>query len=156
MGRFADLCGEIAASADEGEDGLVLPPEVWDRLRGDWDEADIEDALGLVHESLMQAELVDSADSLNARLMEFLGSLSSAEAFAEAAAGRAPLPLEIIGHLARRVAHLEDVLVAFRDHPAPERKGFDALRRRLADHGIEAEMDAAEEDAAAQTSEEED
>ena len=46
MGRIADLCGEVAAAAEEGRDGLVLSPEAWDRLRGEWSDADIEDALG--------------------------------------------------------------------------------------------------------------
>src|SRR5712691_7329960 len=63
MGRIVDLCGEIAAAAEEGAEGLILPPEVWDRLRADWDDEDIEDAMGLVQDSLLQAELVESADS---------------------------------------------------------------------------------------------
>ena len=73
MGRIVDLFGEVAAEADEGADGLVLSPEAWDRLRGDWKDEDIEDALGLVHESLLQSELVEAADSLTARLLEILG-----------------------------------------------------------------------------------
>ena len=35
MGRIVDLCGEVAAAADEGPEGLILPPEAWDRLRTD-------------------------------------------------------------------------------------------------------------------------
>ena len=45
MGRIVDLCGEVAAAADEGGEGLVLSPEAWDRLREDWKDDEIEDAL---------------------------------------------------------------------------------------------------------------
>ena len=48
MGRIVDLCGEIAAAAEEGPEGLVLAPDMWDRLRDEWNDEDIEDALGLV------------------------------------------------------------------------------------------------------------
>jgi hypothetical protein len=67
MGRIADLCGEIAAAADEGPEGLVLPPDVWDRLRGDWSDADIEDGLAFVRDSLLQTELVDASSSSSGR-----------------------------------------------------------------------------------------
>ena len=50
MGRIVDLCGEIAAAAEEGPTGLVLPPDAWDRLRADWTDDDIEDELGLVND----------------------------------------------------------------------------------------------------------
>lgn len=145
MGRFADLCGEVAASLEEGVEGLTLPPEAWDRFRGDWQEEDVEDAIALVRESLMQGELVDAADSLSARLVEILGTYGSPGAFQTITAGEARLSLEVVGQLARRVARLEEVLEAFRDNPPPEQTGFESLRRRLADHGIEAEM-AADED----------
>ena len=46
MGRFAELCGEVAASMEEDVNGLTLPPEAWDRFRSDWQEEDIEDAMG--------------------------------------------------------------------------------------------------------------
>lgn len=141
MGRIVDLCGEIAESAEEGEAGLVLPRDVWERLRSEWSEDDIQDCLGLVHESLLQGELVESADSLNARLIEILGAFGEEQAFRQAAAGSGVISLEAIGHLARRVARLEEILEAFRDDPPPDRKGFDALQRRLADHGIEDEME---------------
>lgn len=140
MGRIVDLFGEVAAEAEEGAEGLVLSPEAWDRLRQDWRDEDIEDALVLVHESLLQGELVDSADSLSARLMEALGDFGSAAAFREAQAGRGTLSLDTIGHLARRVARLEEILPVFRDGAAPDRQGFDALQRRLMDVGIEQEM----------------
>jgi hypothetical protein len=140
MGRIVDLCGEIAAESDEGPDGLVLSPEAWDRLRTDWSDEDIEDAMGLVKDSLLQGELVDAADSLSARLVDILGGFGGAAPFKEAAAGRALLSLEAIGQLARRVGRLEEVLESYREGKLPDRASFEALRRRLADHGIEAEM----------------
>src|SRR6185436_11662505 len=140
MGRIVDLCGEIAAAAEEGEEGLVLPPEAWDRLRADWEDDDIEDALGLVHDSLMQAELVESADSLSARLVEALGAFGDEAAFREAADAGARLDVEVLGQLARRVNRLEEILESFREGSTPDRRGFDELQRRLADHGIEDEM----------------
>jgi hypothetical protein len=140
MGRIVDLCGEIAAAAEEGPEGLVLPPDVWDRLRADWEDEDIEDAMGLVHDSLLQAELVESADSLSARLVEVLGTFGAPAAFEQVGKDEAPLSLEVIGQLVRRVARLEEILEAYREGAAPDRRGFDALQRRLADHGIEEEM----------------
>jgi hypothetical protein len=140
MGRIVDLCGEIAAAAEEGPDGLVLPPDVWERLRADWDDEDIEDAMGLVHDSLLQVDLVESADSLSARLVEVLGAFGTEAAFKSVAKGAGVLALEAVGQLTRRVARLEEVLEAFREGAPPDRRGFDALQRRLADHGIEDEM----------------
>ena len=142
MGRIVDLCGEIAAAAEEGPDGLILPPDVWERLRADWDDEDIDDALGLVHDSLLQAELVESADSLSARLVEVLGRFGDAGEFHKAAGDAGALSFEAIGQLTRRVARLEEVLEAYREGASPDRRGFDALQRRLADHGIEDEMQA--------------
>lgn len=152
MGRIVELCGEVAAAADEGPDGLVLPAEAWDRLRGDWEDEDIEDAMGLVRDRLLQGELLEAADSLSARLVEVLGAFGEAAAFAGAAAGQARLELETIAHLVRRVDRLEEVLETYREGTPPDRRGFDALQRRLADHGIEHEMrgepppDAGDED----------
>ena len=143
MGRIVDLCGEVAAEAEEGAEGLVLAPDAWDRLRDDWTDEEIEDALSLVRESLLQSELLESADSLSARLMEVLGAFGEAAAFQGAQAGHGAISIEVIGQLARRVARLEEVLEAFRDRPGPDRRGFDALQRRLADLGIEEEMEAA-------------
>src|SRR4051812_37450119 len=150
MGRIVDLLGEIAAAAEEGADGLVLPPEVWERLRADWDDEEIEDALGLVHDSLLQSELVESADSLSARLVEVLGAFGGEAAFKAATGGRGILSLEAIGQLTRRVARLEETLATYRDGAPPDRRGFDALQVRLADHGIEVEMEEgrAEDEAA--------
>jgi hypothetical protein len=148
MGRILDLCGEIAAVAEEGTEGLVLSPEAWDRFRADWTDEDIDDALGFVRDSLFQGELVAAADSLSARMVEVLGGFGTSTAFAEVAGGRAVLSLESIAQLARRVDRLEEVLEPFRDWEPPDRRGFDSLRRRLADHGIEHEMesDAFEDD----------
>jgi len=140
MGRIVDLCGEIAAAADEGPEGLVLPPEAWERLRAEWGDEDIEDAMAFVRDSLLQSELVEAADSLNARLVEVLGTFGEAKAWKEAEAGEARLPLEIIHQLARRAGRLEEILEDFRDGAPPDRRGFDALQRRLQDQGIEEEM----------------
>jgi uncharacterized protein with von Willebrand factor type A (vWA) domain len=140
MGRIVDLCGEIAAAADEGPEGLVLPPEAWERLRAEWEDEDIEDAMAFVRDSLLQSELVEAADSLNARLVEVLGAFGDPKAWNEAEAGEARLPLEIIHQLARRASRLEEILEDFRDGAPPDRRGFDALQRRLQDQGIEEEM----------------
>jgi hypothetical protein len=144
MGRIVDLCGEVAAAADEGRDGtLVLPAAAWDRLRDDWSDEEIEDALGFVRDSLLQSELVEAADSLSARLVELLGGWGDARSWADAAAaGHASLPLEVIGQIARRVERVEEILEAYRDDKGPDRHGFDELRQRLIDHGIEEEMRA--------------
>jgi hypothetical protein len=141
MGRIVDLCGEIAAEAEEGPEGLVLPPDVWERLRSDWEDQDIEDALALVRDSLLQGELVEAADSLSARMVEMLGTFGEAAAFDRARSGQGQLSLDVIGHLARRVDRLEEILEVFRDEAPPDRRGFDALRQKLMDQGIEEEME---------------
>jgi len=146
MGRIVDLFGEVAAEADEGPEGLILPTDVWERLREDWEEEDIEDALTMVHESLLQGELVESADSLSCRLLDVLGEFGEATAFRRAEAGQGVVSIEIIGQLARRVARLEEVLEVYRDWAPPDRKRFDALRRRLMDLGIEKEMHGDDEE----------
>jgi len=140
MGRIVELCSEIAENAEEGPDGLILSPDLWDRLRDDWQDEDIEDALSLVRDTLLQGALVESADSLNARLLDVLSVFGEAAAFRRAEAGEARLPLETIGQLARRVARLEEILEGYREGSPPDRRGFDALQRRLADVGIESEM----------------
>ncbi len=150
MGRIVDLCGEVAAAADDGPEGPVLPAEVWERLRAEWSDEDIEDALAFVKDSLLQAELVEAADSLSARLVELLGTLGEPKAWAAAVEGHASLSVDEIGQLARRVDRAEEILEAFRDDKGPDRRGFDALRCRLMDHGIEDEMESGRsEDAAA-------
>ncbi len=140
MGRIVDLCGEVAAAADEGPEGLVLPLDAWDRLRDEWSDEDIEDALGLVKDSLLQSELVEAADSLSARLVELLGTWGEASAWAAAVEGHASMPLAAIRQLAHRVERLEEILELYRDHAGPDRRGFDELRRRLLDLGIEVDM----------------
>lgn len=139
MGRIVDLCGEVAAEAEEGPDGLILPIEAWDRLRGEWRDEDVEDALALVRDSLFQSELVEASDSLSTRLVEVLGSLASEKAFARLVAGDSLLSPEIVDQLARRADRLEAVLEVYRQGAPPDRVGFDALRRRLVDHGLEDE-----------------
>jgi hypothetical protein len=142
MGRIVDLCSEIAAVADEGPEGLMLPPDAWDRLRGIWSDDDIEDALGFVKDSLLQSELVESADSLSARLVELLGTWGEDKAWLDAVAGRAILPVGVIRQLAHRLERLEENLEPFREQKGPDRRGFDHLQRHLMDHGIEDEMHA--------------
>ena len=156
MGRIVDLCGEIAAAAEEGPTGLILPPEAWDRLRGDWTDDDIEDALGLVSDSLMQAELVESADTLSARLVDVLGAFGSAEAFKAVIEGGATLPIEVLGQITRRVDRLEEILEAYREGSTPDRTGFDQLQVRLANRGIEEEMESGEPLLSGEDEEEED
>jgi hypothetical protein len=136
MGRILDLFGEVAAEADEGAEGLELSPDAWQRLRKDWKDEDIEDALALVHESLLQSELVESAESLNGRLLELLGEYGNPAPFAEAEAGRAVLTVETMSQIARRVDRLDEVLGAFRSGDGPDRTKFDALRNRLLNVGI--------------------
>ena len=140
MGRIVDLCGEIAAVVEEGAEGFVLSPEAWEQLRGDWPEEDIQDGINLVTDSFFQAELVEAADSLSARLVEILGAYGDEKAFGSAAAGEATLHLDVIRQLAHRLGRLEEILEAFRDEEPPDRQGFDELQRRLIDHGIEDEM----------------
>lgn len=140
MGRIVDLCAEVAAAADEGPEGLVLPPEDWDRLRESWGDEDIEDALKIVRENLLEEELVDAADAVSFQLVELLGRFGEAAAFEAASAGQATVGFEALGHLVRRVTRLEEVLAGFREGKPPDRRGFDALRGRLADYGIESSM----------------
>ncbi len=140
MGRIVDLCGEVAAAADEGPDGWVLPPEAWERLRNNWSDEEIEDALGLVNESLLKSELVEASDSLSARLLELLGTWGEARAWAAAVEGHASISIDVIRQLAHRLDHLEEILELCRDQKGPDRRGFDELQRRLMDQGIEDEM----------------
>ena len=145
MGRIVDLFSEVASEADMGVAGVVLPPDAHERLRQQWEEEDIEDALKLVHENLLQTELAESADSLSARLVDVLGEYGSTRGFQRAQEGGAVLSLDVIGQLTRRVARLEEVLNSFRDNPPPDRRAFESLRQRLMDVGIEEEMDVDEE-----------
>jgi hypothetical protein len=140
MGRIVDLCGEVAAEADEGPDGLILPPDAWERLRGGWSDEEIEDALGFVKDSLLQSELVEAADNVSARLVEVLGTWGEAKAWAAAIEGHATISVDVIRQLAHRLERLEEVLELYRDQKGPDRRGFDELQRRLMDQGIEDEM----------------
>lgn len=141
MGRIVELCAEIAEAAEEGPEGLVLPPADWERFSQDFTDEEIEDALSLVDESLYQSELLEAADSLSARLVDLLGGFGEASAFARAEQGQARLPIDVIGQLTRRVTRLEQVLDVLRDAAPPDRRGFEALKRRLADLGLEAGTD---------------
>jgi hypothetical protein len=141
MGRIVDLCGEIAAAAEEGPEGLVLAPDMWDRLREEWTDDDIEDALSLVRDSLMLAELVESADSLSSRLVEVLASYGDTRSFKKLEEGEAILGIDAAGQLTRRVARLEEILEAYRDGASPDRTAFLTLQHRLAEYGIEDELD---------------
>jgi hypothetical protein len=133
VGRFADLCGDVAAEADETPGGLVLPEDTLARLYAlGWEDDDISDALEFVHASFVQNELLEAADSLSARLVEVLGAFGGDEAFRSALAGRARLPLEVLGQLTRRVAYLEEVLAPLRDGSPVDRVDFDRLVERLA------------------------
>jgi hypothetical protein len=140
MGRIVDLLTEIAAEAEEGVEGLTLSPDAWDRFRADWSEEDIEDALRLVRENLLQVELTDAADSLSARMVEVLGEFGGVAAYKAAAAGNARISLDVISQVVRRVDRLEEVLEVFREGAPPDRRGFDALQSHLANLGIEPEM----------------
>jgi len=137
MGRIVDLCGDDAAAADEGPEGLLLPLDAWDKLRQNWSDEDIEDALGFVKDSLLQAELVESADSLSVRLVELLGSWGGAKGWRDAVEGRATLGVDVIRQIAHRLDRLEEVLEVYRDQQGPDRRGFDRLQRHLMDEGIE-------------------
>ena len=140
MGRIVDLCGEVAAVVEEGAEGLVLPIEAREELLADWSDEDIDDALGFVTDSYLQSELVDAADSLSARLVEMLGAYGEEKAFDVAAEGKATLGIDEIRQLAHRLDRLEEILDVFREEGLPDRQGFEALRKRLLDHGIEDEM----------------
>lgn len=140
MGRILDLCAEIASEAEEGEEGLVLSPDAWDRFRQDWNDEEIDDALALVKDTLLQGELVEASDSLSARLLDVLGDFGSPEGFKAAVDGQGRISVETLGQLARRVSRLEEVLQVYRDGTPPDRTGFDGLRRQLATYGIEEEM----------------
>lgn len=140
MGRIADLFGEITIAADEGPEGLQLPPDAWERLRADWSDEEIEEAVGFVHASLVRDELVEAADVVSAHLVELLGQWGESKGWKEAAGGRATLPLEVIRRIVHRVDHLEEILEKCREQKGPDRRGFDRLQRRLMDVGIEDEM----------------
>jgi hypothetical protein len=140
MGRIADLCGDVAAAADEGPEGFQLSAEAREQLRGEWSDADIEDALALVNAQMLQSELVEAADSMSCRLVELLGTWGEARGWTAAVEGHASISIDVIRQLAHRLDRLEEILELCREQKGPDRRGFDALQRRLMDQGIEDEM----------------
>ena len=121
--------------------GRARPPlDAWDKLRADWSDEDIEDALALVKDSFLQSELVEAADSLSARLVELLGTWGEAKALGGGGGGPRGDPGRRIRQLAHRLDRLEEILEVYRDQKRPDRRGFDELQRRLMDQGIENEM----------------
>jgi hypothetical protein len=145
MGRIVDLIAAVAEEADIGDERMDLPQDAYDRLRQEWEDEDIEDALKLVHETFLRDELVESADSLSARMVDVLGEFGSQKGWVRLQEGGAVLTLEVIGQLARRVNRVEEVLETFRDDPPPDRRAFDELRTRLMNLGIEKEMEASDD-----------
>jgi hypothetical protein len=138
MGRFADLCAEVAVEADATPSGLALPDEARAGMRAaGWDDADIADALEFVHATFVQDELIQAADLLNAQLVEMLNVFDDNARFKAASEGRGVLPLDVLRRLVRSVTHLESVLSPVREGAALDLSGVQRLARRLADSGIE-------------------
>jgi hypothetical protein len=136
VGRFADLCAEVAAEADATDAGLLLPDETLARLReAGWTEEDIADALEFVHATFVQNELIEAADSLSGHLVDLLSELAEDARFSEAAAGQARLSLDSIRRLTRRVIHLEGILAPLRESTPVDLRRIVELERRLADEG---------------------
>ena len=140
MGRLIELITDVAASADEAGTNLTLPPADFDRLRDDWGDDEIEDALALAQTAFHHEAVNEAADSLSARVIEVLGTFADEKKFASASADDAPLPIETLAHLARSVAYLEEALSLVCDAPPPDHTLFNKLLERLANRGIEAEM----------------
>lgn len=140
MGRLVELITDVAASADESGATLTLSNSDFDRLRDDWGDDEIEDALALAQTAFHHEAVNEAADSLSARVIELLGTFADEERFRKCADADAVVPTETLAHLARSVAYLEDALALVRDAPAPDRTRFDKLLERLANRGIEAEM----------------
>jgi len=140
MGRLVELITDIAASADEAGTQLSLSTSDFDRLRDDWGDDEIEDALALTQTAFHNEAVNEAADSLSARVIELLGTFADEQRFASCAEPDAAVPTETLAHLARSVVYLEEALALVRDAPAPDRSRFDKLLERLANQGIEAEM----------------
>ena len=140
MGRLIELITDVAAAADEQGTSLTLGPGDFDRLRDDWGDDEIEDALALAQTAFHHEAVNEAADSLCARVIEVLGTFADEKKFASAADPGAPLPTETLAQLARSVAYLEEALSLVRDSPAPDQTRFNQLLERLANRGIEAEM----------------
>ena len=140
MGRLVELITDVAASADEEGTSLSLSPGDFDRLRDDWGDDEIEDALLLAQTAFHHEAVNEAADSLSARVIEILGTFADEKRFASCAAEDAPIATETLAQLARSVAYLEEALSLVRDAPPPDRTQFNTLLERLANRGIEAEM----------------
>lgn len=140
MGRIVELITDVAASADEEGANLTLPMGDFDRLRDDWGDDEIEDALALAQTAFHHEAVNEAADSLCARVIEVLGTFADEKRFASCSEPGAPLPVESLANLARSVAYLEEALSLVRDAPPPDLVLFNKLLERLANRGIEAEM----------------
>ena len=140
MGRLVELITDVAGAADEAGTGLTLSTADFDRLRDDWGDDEIEDALALAQTAFHHEAVNEAADSLSARVIEVLGTFADEKRFASSAHPDAHLPTETLAQLARSVAYLEEALALVRDAPPPDRKRFDVLLERLANRGIEDEM----------------
>jgi len=140
MGRIVELITDVAASADEEGASLTLPMADFDRLRDDWGDDEIEDALALAQTAFHHEAVNEAADSLCARVIEILGTFADEKRFASCSEPGAPLPVESLANLARSVAYLEEALSLVRDAPPPDLALFNKLLERLANRGIEAEM----------------
>ena len=64
MGRIVDLCGEVAAAADDGPEGPTLSAEAWDRLRAD---PSLLAAYVAEKRAILGAGVTDPEDSSNAK-----------------------------------------------------------------------------------------
>lgn len=140
MGRIVELITDVAASADEEGLNLTLPMVDFDRLRDDWGDDEIEDALALAQTAFHHEAVNEAADSLCARVIEVLGTFADEKRFQSSTEPGAPLPVESLASLARSVAYLEEALSLVRDAPPPDLALFNKLLERLANRGIEAEM----------------
>ncbi len=140
MGRIVELITDVAASADEEGVNLTLPVGDFDRLRDDWGDDEIEDALALAQTAFHHEAVNEAADSLCARVVEVLGTFADEKRFASCSEPGSPLPVESLANLARSVAYLEEALSLVRDAPPPDLALFNKLLERLANRGIEAEM----------------
>jgi hypothetical protein len=139
VGRFADLCAEVAVQADATPAGLVLPDEARAGMhQAGWADADIADALEFVHATFVQDELIEAADLLSGHVVEMLGSFDDDARFAAAAQGRGALTLDALRRLVRSATHLAHVLAPLREQAALDLSALERLSRRLAEDGVEA------------------
>ena len=69
MGRLIELITDVAAAADEQGTSLTLGPGDFDRLRDDWGDDEIEDALALAQTAFHHEAVNEAADSLCARVI---------------------------------------------------------------------------------------